>query len=286
MSALARALAPRPPSISSLIIAFDYTADYAWFNDIVAEVLDPEPAGLILSIPDPVERTVAFCEHITEHHFPIYPVTQELYYQLEEPIWSWLRVAIPFDPLGVEDETLHNVWENMGTGFATALLIAAPPEYHTVDPGIRIAWFEMARQRLRPETIELLPKDGIDLDILRTALSGTPFETVASLCAYAYNYTGNMFMDINYEDGMNYTYRWDREIVDAATEEWSSAREILQRIDKLTAWLEEDIHTRANEMTRFVIQRVSAYQKERRKHGRANRRRRKRRRRYDTLERA
>ncbi len=51
--------------------------------------------------------------------------------------------------------------------------------------------------------------------------------------------TGNLWLDISYEDAVDH-YTWDRQDIDALTVEWQAAQAIMDKADRALEWLERD----------------------------------------------
>ena len=97
LSALARLLLRRPPSLREMITLVGYADDYAWFTGL-ARCLFPDEAEEMLSAPDIRRRVECFASLFGERHFPLYAPYVEFWTEEDdEPPCTWLRRGIPFD---------------------------------------------------------------------------------------------------------------------------------------------------------------------------------------------
>ena len=113
-----------------------------------------------------------------------------------------------------------------------------------------------------------IPKGGIPLDALTGALEGSRFEGAAQACSWVWAETGNFFLDYSYDDGMyeGFADPWEEEVIEEGTEEWRKASAVMDSVNRLTDWLEEDLPGRFAEMLDFVLGRLPNHEQEENEH--------------------
>ena len=260
LSGLAEKLLRRPPSLRELATIVGYADDYAWFTSLVRRLF-PGEAEEALSAPDVRQRVVRFANLFAERHFPLYAPFIEFWidFREEEPPWSWMRRGIPFDLMGFGYDGVHELWYGYSEGLSALVLPARPAHVYFDGPdGIRTAWLECAAQRIPQTTLERIPKGGIPLEDLTVALKGTRFEGAAQAASWVFAETGNFFLDNCYEDGSfdGFCDPWDDDIIAEGAEEWRKAKALMDPVDKLADWLEDDLPGRFAEMLDFILHRL------------------------------
>ena len=269
LSGLAKLLLRRPPSLRELVTLIGYADDYAWFVDLVCRLF-PEESKAVLAAPDTRERVGSFARLFQERHFPLYSPYLDFFWEDgEEPPWSWLRRGIPFDLFGFGYDGIHEMWTGYRDGLSALALLARPPqEFYAESGGIRVAWLESAAERIPQQTLLRIPEEGIPLDVLTKALEGTPFEGAAQAGKWVWAETGNFFLDASYDDGEydGFSDPWDDNLIAEATEEWRGASALMDRVGRLSDWLEEDLPGRFAVMLDFVLGRLPREGKEEQEH--------------------
>ena len=260
LSGLAQKLLRRPPSLRELATIVGYADDYAWFVGLVRRVF-PQEAEAALSAPDVRQRVERFANLFAEHHFPLYAPFIEFWtdFREEEPPWSWMRRGIPFNLMGFGYDGMHELWHGYREGISALVLPARPGDtYYDGPDGLRTAWLECAAQRIPQSTLERIPKGGVPLEDLTVALKGTRFEGAAQAASWVFAETGNFFLDNCFEDGSfaGFCDPWDDDIIAEGTEEWRKAEALMDSVDSLADWLEEDLPGRFAEMLDFVLPRL------------------------------
>ena len=86
----------------------------------------------------------------------------------------------------------------------------------------------------------------------------TRFEGASQAAAWVWAETGNLFLDCNYDDGMydGFVDPWDDEVIAEGTEEWRKARAIIESVNGLADWLEDDLPAHFAEMLDFILGRL------------------------------
>ena len=214
----------------------------------------------MLTAPDIRQRVEGFARLFEERHFPLYAPYFEFYLtEEEEPAFTALRRGIPFDLHGIGYEGLHEMWDGYREGLSALALLAKPPEsFYTDSDEIRVAWLESASAHISQDTLLRIPEGGIPQETLTEAVKGTRFEGVAQAASWVWAGTGNLFLDCNYDDGMydGFADPWDDEVIAEGTEEWRKARAIIESVNGLADWLEDDLPARFAEMLDFILERL------------------------------
>ncbi len=265
LNGLAKLLLWRPPSLRELVTLVGYADDYAWFAGLVRRLF-PQDAESVLAGPDAAKRVERFANLFGERHFPLYAPFFDYYMENgDEPPWSWLRRGIPFELMGFGYDGLHENWDGYRDGLSALVLLVKPPDSYYEEPdGLRVAWLESAGHRIPQEILLRLPKCGIPLDALTSALKGTRFEGAAQACAWVFAETGNFFLDYCYDDGMyeGFADPWEAEVIEQGTQEWRRAESVMDSVNRLTEWLEGDLPGRFAEMLDFVLERLPEQQQD------------------------
>ena len=194
-----------------------------------------------------------------ERHFPLHAGYLEYYLsEDDEPPCTVLRRGIPYGLLGFGYEGLHEMWDGYRDGISAMALLAKPPDTYIETDGIRVAWLESAAARIPQDTLLRIPEGGIPLDVLKETLKGTRFEGAAGAGAWSGLRPAGFSSTYSYEDGFydGFADAWEDEIIAEATREWAEANAILDSVDRLVDWLEEDLPGRFAEMVDFVLARL------------------------------
>ena len=261
LSGLAELLLRRPPSLRELVVLVGNAEDHAWFVGLVRRLF-PDEAEAVLTAPDIRQRVEGFARLFEERHYPLYAPFFEFYLTEEdEPPFTVLRRGIPYDLQGIGYEGLHEMWGGYRDGLSALALLAKPPEsFYTESDEIRVAWLESAAAHIPQHTLLRIPEGGIPLEALAEAVKGTRFEGAAQAVGWVWAETGNLFLDNCYEDGAfdGFADPWDDEVIAEGTEEWRRARAVLDPVNGLAEWLEEDLPARFAEMLEFVLGRLGS----------------------------
>ena len=261
LSELAELLLRRPPSLRELVVLVGNAEDHAWFVGLVRRLF-PDEAEAVLTAPDIRQRVEGFARLFEERRYPLYAPFFEFYLTEEdEPPFTVLRRGIPYDLQGIGYEGLHEMWGGYRDGLSALALLAKPPEsFYTESDEIRVAWLESATAHIPQHTLLRIPEGGIPLEALAEAVKGTRFEGAAQAVGWVWAETGNLFLDNCYEDGAfdGFADPWDDEVIAEGTEEWRRARAVLDPVNRLAEWLEEDLPGRFAEMLEFVLGRLGS----------------------------
>ena len=213
----------------------------------------------MLSPPNARERVEGFARTFEQRHFPLYAPFFDYYLSEEdEPAFTALRRGIPYDLQGVGYEGLHEMWNGYREGLSALALLVKPPEsFYTEPDEIRVAWLESAAARIPQDTLLRIPEGGIPLEALTEAVRGTRFEGAVQAASWVWAESGNMFLDCSYEEMYDgFADPWDDELIEQGTQEWGQAKALMDSVDKLVDWLEEDLPGRFAEMLDFILGRV------------------------------
>ena len=76
-----------------------------------------------------------------------------------------------------------------------------------------------------------------------------------------------MFLDCSYEDMYEgFADPWEAEIIEQGTDEWRRAKAVIESVDRLVDWLEDDLHGRFAEILDFILGRLPSQQTEENDH--------------------
>ena len=259
LTALAKLLRRRPPSLADLAAILRYSEDYKWFGELVGEFL-PEEAEALAAIPNMNVRVSRFSSVFSRKYFPIYTV-DAVEWGDEEPACSLLRHGIPFQLYGMAYEDRHELWEFYRPELAALTLLSGPPAeyvrfYFPELEGLRVSWLESAAEHIPTETLERIPADGIEMGALVKATKGTRFAAAGQQARWLWNETDNFFLDYSYSDGIEIEDPWDRDVIEHATCVWRKAQKIIDEVETLADWLAKDLPTRFGEMLEDILVRL------------------------------
>ena len=277
LTALMELTERRPPRISVVIRKLhhgDNTQDRAWFKELLHQTV-PEQAWEILQLDNGWDQILSFAARFRMNHFPLSENylqmeaewrQEELEYEHEEGgPYSLLREGIPFELMGFNWDELHTMWNQTRNGLSALALLPTVPRHeadasydYDESQGLRQAWLESAADVIPAATLRRIPEGGITLERLEKAVRGTPMEAAHLAGRWIYGMTGTFFLDASIpEDEFNgYSDLWDDEIIECGTQEWQKAKEILDQVEQLTIWLEEDLPQRFGQMLDLILERL------------------------------
>ncbi len=274
LTALIRLAEERPPKISAVVRklrGWEDGAERAWFEDLLQQMV-PERAWEILQLDNEWEQILGFAARFSIDHFPLWEEYLEIQadWRKEEPEndsfehspYNLIKEGIPFQLMGFSWEEQHEIWDQHRHGMCALALLAGIPAHHEFEAlefrGMRETWLESASGLIPVETLKRLPEGGIPLELLEEAVRGTPLEAAPLAGKWVYGRTGTFFLDEYFpdDDSCKYSDPWDADIIEYARQEWSKAKAILDRIERLAAWLEEDLPERFAQMLDFILERL------------------------------
>jgi len=178
-------------------------------------------------------RVGAFLAEVDRRLFPVEECCEE---------YATVIRAIPFRPMGFEEETLEGFYDRPGY---QALIALVEPE----------APAAVARSQLLHErcdvplaTLALLPREPPSLAELGRRFGGGPRAAVADMARWLRAETGTAFLDYTYESAEWHWWPWTESNVAALTEQWTVARALIDRVGALADWLEGDLPRRFREL--------------------------------------
>ncbi len=247
-----------PPSVAHAAGLLSQTRDYDWFRDTVLDLL-AEDAEEILRGRGHAEKIEAFARAFESRYFPLCDGVIDQMTDNTEPddtdsVYSILKMGIPCEPLGIDDETCHEMWTSHTHGIsAIALLVQMDG-----DPGIRIPWLEDAEEHIPRETLMRIPEGGIPRDQIEDALNGTHLEGVKQAFAWLFSDSGNPFVDSSHNAYYeNPNLPWDRDTVEELKTGWDDAQPITRAMYAVSDWLERDLPARFSEMLDLILKRAA-----------------------------
>ena len=277
LTALMNLTEERPPKIGVAIRKLnhgDNAKDRNWFEELLRQTV-PERAWEILQLDDEWQQVLSFAVGFGVDHFPLCEdyLEMQIEWWQEEPHeyeeggpYSILRDGIPFQLMGFTWDELHAMWEGQQrrNGLsALALLMMVPQEAGATYAyeellGMRQAWLESAADKIPEKTLRRIPEGGITLERLEKAVKGTHLEAAHLAGMWFQGTTGTFFLDnfIDQDEFSGYSDPWEEDNIEYATTEWRKAKDILDQIEKLTAWLEEDLPERFEQMLELILGRL------------------------------
>ncbi len=272
--ALARALAACPTDPRSLVATIERDLYFkveipAQFVEIVHTVFSDDAVvrRAILETDDPGHRDEgarvgAFLAEVDRRLFPVEECSEE---------YATVVRAIPFRPLGFEEETLDGLYDRPGLQALIALV--AP------DAPAAAARGQLLHERcgVPLATLALLPREPSPLAELRRRFDGGPRAAVVDMARWLRAETGTAFLDITYETAEWHWCAWTRSNVAALVDQWALADTLLARVGALADWLEADLPRRFRELLLIAGRRDAdgrsrrASRRRSRKHGRGRR---------------
>ena len=274
LTALIRLAEGRPPKISAVVRKlhkWEDNGDRTWFEDLLQQTV-PDHAWEILQLDSEWDQVVGFAARFSMDHFPLWDqylqMNQEWAQEepedsyLESNPYTLLKQGIPFQLMGFTWEDQHEMWDQVRDGLSALALLAETPDYDHLNAwglgGMRVAWLEAASGSIPEETLRRIPDGGIPLEMLEQAVRGTPLDAAPLAAMWVHGVTGTFFLDEYFPDdnSCGYSDPWEHEIIEIASQEWARAKPILDGIDRLATWLEEDLPARFRQMLNFIIERL------------------------------
>ena len=267
--ALARALASCPPDPRSLLATIERELYFrvevpAQFVEIVETVFAEDDAvrRTILDAGgagdwDEGARVETFLAEVNRRLFPVEECCEE---------YATLIRAIPFQPMGYDEEALEGLYDR--PGFQALIALVAP------DAPAAAARSQLLHERcdVPLATLAFLPREPPSLAELRRRFDGGPRAAVADMARWLRAETGTVFLDSTYESAESYWLAWTEFYVAALAEQWTVARALMDRVGALAEWLEGDLPRRFRELL-LIIGRRDANGRSRRASRRRSRKR-------------
>lgn len=246
---LARVLTACPPDPRSLLATIERDLYFrvevpAQFVAIVETVFAEDAAvrRTILDATGPEDRdegarVETFLAEVNRRLFPVEECCEE---------YATLIRAIPFQPMGYDEEALEGLCDR--PGYQALIALVAP------DAPASAARSQLLHERcdVPLATLALLPREPPSLAELRRRFDGGPRAAVADMARWLRAETGTAFLDTTYESAESYWLPWTAFYVAALTEEWMVARALMDRVSALAEWLEVDLPRRFRELLLIV----------------------------------
>ena len=243
--ALARSLAWGPSSPLTLLAAVERKLYFevevvAQFVAIVETTFPayPDVRQAILDAGDGGEddeaiRVGAFLAEVNRRLFPVEEYLED---------YAALAGAVPFQPLGFEDEALEELTDR--PGYLALIALIAP------DAPAAAARAHLLHERcgVALATLALLPTESPSLGELGRWFGGGPYAAVVDMARWLRAETGTAFLDNTYETASWHCWTWSARYIAALTEQWTLADALIGRVNALATWLEEDLPTRLREL--------------------------------------
>ena len=278
LTPLIRLAEERPPKISAAVRklrGWEDAEERAWFEALLQQTV-PERAWEILQLDNEWEQVLSFAARFSVDHFPLCEGYLDMQadwlqdWRREEPEYDYferspynlIKEGIPFQLMGFSWEEQHEMWDQHRHGMCALALLAAMPAHGEFAArefrGMREAWLESASDVIPAETLKRLPEGGIPLELLEEAVRNTPLEAAPLAGRWVHGRTETFFLDECFPEEYTggYSDPWDVDIIEYARQEWSKAKAILDRIEWLSAWLDERLPERFGQMLDFILERL------------------------------
>jgi hypothetical protein len=242
LNCLANLLQTGPPLLSALVALIRDYEDYADFVALIREYL-PEHETEILRHTAPGGQIATFASRFQDRYFPL---SCSLLDGMAED-YACLTRAIPVVPEGLDYYQQGEPW-NLRDGLMLMTYLLQEEQVDAVLVALSEACAELVPQKL----LECAPR--LNKIELHRLLNGTRFEGLAIWADYWEHDTGNILLDVCYEDCPEEPC-WCREEVESLTQEWQRSEVLLNKIHDLAEWLEEDPEIRFKEFIQFIEQR-------------------------------
>jgi len=247
-----RLSSPRPPSLARLLGLFAGTDAYKGFVAMVREIL-PECEQEILRQADSVAQIQTFISRFEDRYFPLEEGFCDMLGEQEqgEDYWFLMR-GIPVRVMGVSFDDYHEMPYSYRFGYQFMTYLLEDP-YAEDGGGTRVALAEACRQHVPVALLLRVPEGGLSFSDAHELLNGTPYEALAQWGDILAKNTDNDFLNLDYDWLCECEPPdWDRELVDALTQQWLEAGLIHNSIFRLVEWLEEEPASHFKELLDFI----------------------------------
>ena len=260
LSLLAEALRASTPSLTALLNIMNGAEDYVWFCDLVQTLLPAKAKAILAPAPEATQVSM-FAEEFGATYFPLNEGMVDwitVYsYENEEAPSTTLRRGIPLALHGLDSDEYHFLWNGDYSLGLCALALLPKLDGAYLDEGLRVTWLEAAAAHIPQEVLERIPQEGIPLDMLDVAVSGTQFEGASHTARWICGQTGNYFLDVSSEDvDGSFGDPWEVEVINEATIQCLEASNLQDTMRQLGTWLEEDLPGRFAELLDFILPRI------------------------------
>lgn len=250
LDVLADRLTLSPPSVAALIELLERWEWVHDFYELVREFL-PEHEREIMGLM-PEEKVERFYHLFQERYFPL---EESPFFDFEG--FEYIVSSIPVPVMGIGYTEYHEWEEDMRVSFVLLLSLVVYPWYgsETEGRGFKVSLLEEVANKLGKEIVDRIPVEGWTPEELHELLDNTRFEGVACFGDYIGHATETYFMDADREDYID-EIPWSRENVDTLTEEWQTARVLMDKIEHMYDWIEDNPQANFGEIVDFLANRV------------------------------
>ena len=246
LSVLAERLQVAPPSIAALIELLENSEWVHDFLELVREFLpEHEREIMVLNLEGRMER---FYHLFQERYFPL---AETPFMDFEG--YEYVTRSIPTVVLGIGYTQYHDEWQDMRDSFVLLLSLVAYPWYDRDQEaaGFKVSLLEEVANKVGKEIADRIPVEGWETKELHRLLDNTRFEGVACFADYVSHDTDTYFMDADQEDNYEEIW-WSRENVDALTQEWQKARVLIDKLNHIYDWIEDNPQANFGEIVVFL----------------------------------
>jgi len=250
LTVLADRLTLGPPSIGALLDLFEQSEYLQAFVELVREYLPENEKEIMLGDHD--DRAYRFCQLFGARYFEL---DTDMIDSGDDPM-AELVCIIPVWPQGLGWEDYHE-FDNMPEPMKLMLSLIENPwvDFGGDEKDARIALIEEVAGLVGKEIAEHIPKEGWNPGELHRRLDGTKYEPVAAFADAVWHDTGLALLDNDRECELP---GWERETVEALTEQAPKLRKFWDDISHLDDWLTDSPQANFGEMLDFLLGREPA----------------------------
>jgi len=237
-----------PPALSVIIARISELEDYDEFIRIVKEFL-PERESIIFNELTPAAQVATFASYFADRYFPL----DSMFESSDVEGYGDVARGVPVIVKALDYEGYHEIASDFRLG---AQLMSYLVESPYDDGDARVALAEACGEHVSADLLQKVPKDGFSRNELHQLIDNTPHAALAIWADVLNLDTGNVFLDTDYEMLCNGNLPdWDREVIDALTNQWPQAERIEQETCQMMDWLEDKPADRFSELVEFILKR-------------------------------
>lgn len=266
ISSLLERVRSGPTMVSAYIDRISGAAMRFW--ELVDEYL-PEMKSKILQEKSDTDRIIRFMNAIGEKYgLPMIDIEYEV------DCYENAVFGIPIKIMGWTNEDYHEFEDST---YPERQLLMAITMYPFTDGGeaAQLVIHEQCAKYVGQELISRIPKTtflagchsggyqqfegpGWSSPRLRKLLKGTKFEGAADFAAWLWGDTNCCILNVSWEDIQNgyNSPQWSE--LKSIAEQWKTGGKMIGRIEKLEAWLKEDMKGHFKEMLEYILKRHEA----------------------------